>query len=467
MVLDYYKLRDQPFGASPDSRYLFESQTHREAVASLLYGIEARRGFLALVAKPGMGKTTLLFRTLSRLKGNAKTVFLFQTICTPLDFLRALLTDLGVQQVNGSIVELQSKLTKILLELSQRHERLVIIVDEAQNLDNRVLELIRMLSNFETSTEKLIQIILSGQPTLARRLASPNLIQLRQRVSIIARLRPFSYEETAAYIEHRLRVAGWESKRSLFDASAVRLIAEHSGGIPRNVNNLCFNSMSIACALKRRIIDDEIVREVIADLDLDPLTDGEIPSGEKCPVATSQATVSKRTMGARRAWFPKALAASALMFSISGMRTQTRVNRFHPVGVGAPRVGMRPTLAATPELQDQKTLRSLPPSVAPPEGPESKNRSLASLPPMPSGPFRRVLVQPGATLSEICAESFSTCGLREIQMIQRLNPWLTNPDHLESGRQLHIPIQVNVSSAAVQSPAAPSSDVAATEIATQ
>ena len=467
MVLDYYKLRDQPFGASPDSRYLFESQTHREALASLLYGIEAGRGFFALVAKPGMGKTTLLFRALSKLKGKAKTVFLFQTICTPLDFLRALLTDLGVQQVNGSIVELQSKLTRVLLELSQRNERLVIIVDEAQNLDNRVLELIRMLSNFETPTEKLIQVILSGQTSLARRLASPNLIQLRQRISIIARLRPFSDEETAAYIEHRLRVAGWESKRNLFDASAVRLIAEHSGGTPRNINNLCFNSMSIACVLKRKTIDEQVVREVIADLDLDPLTNGEIPSKEKSPVASTQGASSKPTMGAHRAWFPKALAASALIFSISGMSTQTRVDRLHPVGVGTPRVEMRSSFAATPELHSQKTFRLLPPSLAPPDRPKPKNSSNASLPPVPSGPFRRVLVQPGTTLSQICAESFPICRLREIHMIQQLNPWLTNPDHLESGRQLHIPIQGNVSSAAVQSPAAPSSDVMPTEIATQ
>src|ERR1700733_3594021 len=316
MIPNYYNLREQPFGATPDSRYLFESAAHREALASLLYGINAGRGFFALIAKPGMGKTTLLFRTLSHLKGNAKTVFLFQTICTPLDFLRALLADLGIEQVNGNIVELQSKLTKILLQLSRRGERLVVVIDEAQNLEDSVLELIRMLSNFETSKEKLMQIILSGQPDLATKLASPKLIQLRQRISIVAQLHPFSSEQTAAYVEHRLRVAGWKSDQPLFSAAALHLIAEHSEGIPRNINNLCFNSISIGCALKRKKIDREIVQEVIRDLDLDRLTDRETTPAETKPrLKAKQDSASKHRIGA---WLPRALAASVIMVALSG-----------------------------------------------------------------------------------------------------------------------------------------------------
>ena len=205
MVLDYYKLREQPFGVTPDSRYLFLSATHREALASLLYGIEAGRGFVALIAKPGMGKTTLLFHALNQLREKARTVFLFQTICTPVDLLRALLTDLGVQETRGSLVEMQLKLNEILAEQSRSGKRVVVVIDEAQNLDDSVLELVRMLSNFETSREKLIQIILSGQPQLAEKIASPELVQLRQRVSIFARLKPFSAEDTAAL--HRSQTA--------------------------------------------------------------------------------------------------------------------------------------------------------------------------------------------------------------------------------------------------------------------
>ncbi len=141
-------------------------------------------------------------------------------------------------------------------------------IDEAQNLDDSVLELIRMLSNFETPREKLIQIVLSGQPELAEKIASPDLEQLRQRVSIFSELTPFSREDTQLYIEHRLRIAGYAFAGPLFTRDALALIAEASEGIPRNINNLCFNALSLAYALQRKPIDSEIIRAVIADRDL-------------------------------------------------------------------------------------------------------------------------------------------------------------------------------------------------------
>ena len=147
----------------------------------------------------------------------------------------------------------------------------MVVIDEAQNLDDSVLELVRMLSNFETSREKLIQIILSGQPQLAEKLASPELVQLRQRVSIVALPKTLSPEETALYIDHRLRTAGYSAEKPLFTEAALALIADRSEGIPRNINNLCFNALSLGCALQRKTIDCDIVREVVADLDLEPL----------------------------------------------------------------------------------------------------------------------------------------------------------------------------------------------------
>ncbi len=147
-------------------------------------------------------------------------------------------------------------------------KRVVVVIDEAQNLDDSVLELIRMLSNFETPREKLIQIVLSGQPELAEKIASPDLEQLRQRVSIFSELTPFSREDTQLYIDHRLRMAGYTFAGPLFTRDALALIAEASHGIPRNINNLCFNALSLAYALQRKPIDSEIIRAVIADRDL-------------------------------------------------------------------------------------------------------------------------------------------------------------------------------------------------------
>src|ERR1700678_3585255 len=216
MVLRYFKLREQPFGVTPDTRYLYASATHREALASLLYGVESGLGFVTLTANPGMGKTTLLFEALRRVQETAKTVFLFQTIATPLDLVRALLIDLGVKDTQGTLVELQTQLNEVLVSQSATGKRLVVAIDEAQNLDLSVLEAVRMLSNFETARQKLMQIILSGQLQLAEKLAQPELLQLRQRVSIFAHLKPLSAVETEAYIQHRLRVAGCSTDEPVF-----------------------------------------------------------------------------------------------------------------------------------------------------------------------------------------------------------------------------------------------------------
>jgi general secretion pathway protein A len=164
---------------------------------------------------------------------------------------------------------MQSTLQEVLIEQARLGKRVVVVMDEAQNLDPAVLELIRMLSNFETPQQKLLQIILAGQPPLAAKIASPGLEQLRQRISIFAHLKPFTREETQLYIEHRLRVAGYALKIPLFTRDALTLIAAASGGVPRTINNLCFNALSLGCALRKHPIDAEILREVIADLEVD------------------------------------------------------------------------------------------------------------------------------------------------------------------------------------------------------
>jgi general secretion pathway protein A len=189
------------------------------------------------------GKTTLLFKLLQQLETSARTVFIFQTQCSPRDFLRNLLVDLGVNDSDGDLVRIQSELNKVLLRESHSGKRFVLVIDEAQNLDPSVLELVRMLSNFETPRQKLMHIVLAGQPQLAEMLDSPDLVQLRQRVSIITRLNAFTDEETRLYIDHRLRVAGYDCQRPLFTERALAMIASFSAGIPRNINNICFNAV--------------------------------------------------------------------------------------------------------------------------------------------------------------------------------------------------------------------------------
>jgi general secretion pathway protein A len=269
MVLRHFQLREQPFGVTPDPRYLYASPTHREALASLLYAIATGVGFVTLTGTPGMGKTTLLFDVLRRMKETTKTVFLFQTITTPAELVRALLLDMGVEDIPAGLVDMQTRLNELLVTHRASGRPLILIIDEAQNLNESVLEAVRMLSNFETASRKLMQIILSGQPQLAEILARPRMVQLRQRISVFARLQPLSESETAGYIHHRLEVAGFRSEGPIFTDAALALIARHGTGIPRQINNICFNALSLAYALQHKTIDRKVVEEVVADLEIE------------------------------------------------------------------------------------------------------------------------------------------------------------------------------------------------------
>jgi general secretion pathway protein A len=270
VFLKHFGLLEQPFGVTPNPRFLYLRRQHREALASLLYCTQTDRGFMALIAKPGMGKTSLLFQYLERLRTNARTCLLCQTDCDSRDLLRQILTDIGFDVTGMDVLNMRDLLKNVLIEEMNAGRRFVLVIDEAQNLDEKVLESVRLLSNFETPTKKLINIVLAGQPELAERLARPSMAQFRQRISTLIPLDPFTPEETNAYIDHRLRVAGYKGP-SLFTDRARLSIAEHSEGIPRTINNLCFNAMSLGYAMGAKQVDFKIVREVIADLEIEAL----------------------------------------------------------------------------------------------------------------------------------------------------------------------------------------------------
>jgi general secretion pathway protein A len=267
MFLSYYGLREQPFGVTPDPRFLYLSPAHREALASMVYGIEAGRGFIGLIAPPGMGKTTLLFHLLEKFRSSARTAFLFQTQCNSREFMRFLLAELGYESDDRDFVRMHEEFNNRLLQEARAGNRFIVVIDEAQNLDPSVLETVRLLSDFETPRAKLMQIILAGQPELADKLARPGMIQLRQRVSLVTGLKPLSFEETNKYIQHRLHAVGY-SGGPMFTPDALVRVSDFTSGIPRNINNLCFNCLSLGCALQKKVIDSEIVDEVIADLDI-------------------------------------------------------------------------------------------------------------------------------------------------------------------------------------------------------
>jgi type II secretory pathway predicted ATPase ExeA/outer membrane protein OmpA-like peptidoglycan-associated protein len=263
----HFGLRGNPFGVTPDPRFLCPTRTHREALASLINGIECGFGFQMLIAQPGMGKTSLLFNLLDRYRNIAQTAFLFQPQREPHELLQSVLHELGTNSEETSIRKLSEQLNQVLCDAAHSRRRVIVVVDEAQNLDFVVLEALRQLSNFETSHSKLMQIILSGQPQLAEKLATPQQEQLRQRISSIARISPLALDETQTYINHRLATAGYTGAE-LFSTGAIRMIWNRGKGVPRNINTLCFSSMMLAFAEHATLIDERFLQEAERDLDL-------------------------------------------------------------------------------------------------------------------------------------------------------------------------------------------------------
>lgn len=267
-MLQHFGFREDPFRVNPDARYLFPSQTHLRALSSLENGFYNNRGFIAMIAPPGMGKTTLLYRFLEDTKDTARSTFIFDidAECKPRDFVGYILRDFGITPASSSS-EMHKQLSEALVKETEAGRKCVVVIDEAQNLSDAVLERVRLLTNFENSQGKLLQIILSGQPQLTEKLMHASLVQLRQRVSTICRLELLTSQETKDYIDYRLRQAGY-SGEPLFTQGALDMIAEMGGGTPRTINNLCYNSLSLCGEMRLRQVDEDIVANVAEAMEL-------------------------------------------------------------------------------------------------------------------------------------------------------------------------------------------------------
>jgi type II secretory pathway predicted ATPase ExeA len=338
MLSRYYGFREDPFGASPDSRCLYQSSTHCEALASLKYAYSSNRGFIALIASPGMGKTTLLFRFLEEIRHSARTAFIFDIDpqCEPREIVSFILRDIGIVPGRDH-AEMHEQLHLAVLAEAKAGRRFVVVIDEAQNLSDAALEVVRMLSNFETSRSKLMQVVLAGQPQLADTLMKPSLLQLRQRISTFCRIERLSVEQTKGYIDHRLKFVGYEGP-PLFTAEAISQLTAASHGIPRNINNLCFNALSLCCAMGRKQVDGAMVAEVIADQQLIPEpTDAPATLPGPTLAAIDEAEIvpfyrpAPRSGGTKRTWPWVISAAGILVATVLGVFgvSELRLHRSH------------------------------------------------------------------------------------------------------------------------------------------
>jgi len=267
MYRSFFGLRALPFGASPDPRFLFLRPQIREALACLQYGIAARKGFVVMTGEVGTGKTTLLRSVLDTFaKGRISTAFVFNPCLDVLDFFEFVLTDFGIPPRTRTKSGMLLQLNNWLIERFQAHQLCAIVVDEAQDLSWELLEEIRLLTNLETSSEKLVQIVLSGQPELEERLHDSRVRQLRQRVSLWCRTQPLTGEETRDYIAERLRIAG--ASETIFLPEATELVHHYSKGIPRIVNLICEHALISAYVEQIKPIPAYIVEAVGLELDL-------------------------------------------------------------------------------------------------------------------------------------------------------------------------------------------------------
>lgn len=279
-----FGLKVKPFAVTPDPRFLYSSRSHREALASLVYGVKERRGFVRLVGEVGTGKTTLLRALLEGLDVSIRTVLITHTTIDREELLRMILNELEMPSDHLDRVQMiQSLHDLVLLTFQSRLPPPLIIVDEAQNLADEVLEEIRLLTNLEMGDTKLVQVILAGQPELERKLEKPNLRQLGQRIAVRARLQPLSADDTAAYVRHRLRVAG-ASDVDLFSNAALATVWRRTAGLPRLINILCEQSLVNAFGANKKRVDESLVDEAVRDLGLDrPGAGAPAMSGRRAP----------------------------------------------------------------------------------------------------------------------------------------------------------------------------------------
>ena len=266
MYLAFYGLREAPFGPTPDPKFLFQSARHREALAQLIYGVRERKGFIVLTGEIGTGKTTLLRTLLERLDDSTPVAYVHNSALSIEGLLEYVLHDWGMKSTATSHAQRLVELNEFLIAQHRRGLSPVLVIDEAQNLSLETLEAVRMLSNFETSGQKLMQILLVGQLELRDKLNAPELRQLKQRIGLRCHIAPLSPEETRLYVRHRLRIAG-TADAGIFTDGAVQRIAEYSGGTPRVINIVCDHCLLSGYADSKRRIDPAAVAEAVAYLE--------------------------------------------------------------------------------------------------------------------------------------------------------------------------------------------------------
>jgi general secretion pathway protein A len=427
----YFGFLESPFSVTPDPRFFYSNPVYLEAYANLRYGIEAKKGFIAITGEVGTGKTTLLRKLMRNLPSSIHSVFIFNTDVSFNGLLRLILSDLGLPAEGKDRLAMIDQLNGYLLEQVTKGDIVCLLIDEVQNLSDESLEGLRLLSNLETDKEKLLQIVLMGQPELQIKLARPNLRQLRQRIAIQCEVTPLNDEEVGPYINFRLRVAGYQSE-DLFERQSVDKITLHSKGIPRLINVICDNALLIAFAASQKTVSTHMIDEVARDLRLESETPADTKSTPSESVsiaereilvreAPNDASAHKVTgMGVAAAGTLVAILAFVLLASFATPQ------RFFTMTVPAPETSQ---VNRSVQLVDgEKTIAQNANTKAKFANPEILNPT-----------DERVIVSYGSTIYKIASDAYGADVLLGMDLIKEFNPEIKNLNWISTGQEILVP----------------------------
>ncbi len=479
MYARHFGLRGEPFALTPDPAFLYLSPDHEEALAALKVGLESRRGLMLMVAEVGMGKTTLLYSMLSELGPNIHTAYLSNTRLSFDELLRQALGDLGAQCESRDRVDMLAALNAFLLHCAAVDETAALVIDEAQNLDDETFENLRLLSNYETYTDKLLQIVLVGQPELEAKLARPSLRQVAERVAVRCHINPLSRQESMRYLEHRLGKTGG-SLFDLFSPAAREILLWQARGIPRRLNILFHSALLFAYGRGRERVTWREAQAAVRE----KRGRGLVTIGHRASFRASGGT-SFSDAGLWRFAAIGAGAAAAVVLALGwgaggnvGARSNVETHADVPVEVAAPAPVPAPAPVEPPRAEvpppavadaapvaepapeqvvrepepetvvgaDEAQIAAAPVAAEPAVEPEPEPEPQAVADPVPAAPEvaergrpREIVVPNGTSLTAITLRYYGSTSPALVRRIKAMNPRIVNPDKILAGDRLRLP----------------------------
>ncbi len=434
MYESFFGFKEKPFNITPDPRFLYLSEKHREALSQLVYGVKERKGFVVLSGGVGTGKTTLIRALLERLDSNCQVAYIFNPKLSVPSFFKYVCQDLGLQVKGRSKVDYLTQLHDFLINCFNSGKTTTLIVDEAQNLDSPLFEEIRMLTNLETTNQKLLQVFLVGQPELDDLLDQSHRSQLKQRISVRYFLPPLDRKETREYIRTRMSIAGAENL-NCFTEDAIQRIYDYSGGIPRLINNICDNALLIGYATEVKVINGKIVQECVGDLKLTSASKGGI-YGQIAGIYREIGYHLRKPLFLYIALgiFLVGLLAAGLFLFLPGKRTVPRTTTEPKVESESESLiiesGNEPLITDASAMSPSKEDMA--------EESETANTSLTGEV-VERKAFRTVVAGEGDTVWQILLRELGMMDLGLLEEVRQLNPEIEDIDRIAVGQEIRIP----------------------------